>query len=52
MTVNFELGKASKMTSLKICRQSWRSYQIWAAGKSHSKGSIEYGTSGGRDIIT
>ena len=55
MTINFELLKVRKMTSLKIYLSPVMDklkYQTWTAGKPHSKGSIGYSTSGGNDIVT
>ena len=55
MTINFELLKDRKMTSLKIYLSPVMDklkYQTWTAGKPHSKGSIGYYTSGGSDIVT
>ena len=41
MTINFEMLKAANKS---IYLQSWRrwKYQIWTAGKPHSKGFVEY----------
>ena len=49
MTINFELLKVSKLTSLKICislvMEKVEIQKIWTSGKPHSKGSIGYSAS-------
>ena len=54
ITINCELLKVSKMTSLKIylltVMEKLKNY-IWTASKPHSKESFGYPNSGGTDVI-
>ena len=55
MTINFELLKVSKMTSLKIYVISHgeaRNIKFGQEVKPQSKGSIGYSLSGGSEVIT
>ena len=54
MTINFDLLKVKKMTSLKIYISQIMEkleHQIRTSGKPHSKGSIGSSASGGSDVI-
>ena len=55
MTINFEMSKVSKMTSLKIYISPATEMQETSnldTGEPHLKGSTGYSASRGTDIIT